>query len=267
MRKDVLSWLFAGFLILIIIITNPFTSPTGNVTVDIMSDYNKLNSSININQLSASEKKDYAEEYVYMARQFVKHDKFDRAIEAINTAIELNPYYENIYNDLGSVYLSKISYFSGNNVEKIKNSKELQLAKELFQKNINDYPDSPTSFDGLINLYITVGKYDQAIETATIGCFAKPAFKNRCKKVADLHLLKGDRDKAIDFYRNLTTIINNSDISWVYRRIGYIYHAEGSCKEAKKYFKQAYKVHPTKENLEAVVLTCYDNSLYEQNYR
>jgi tetratricopeptide (TPR) repeat protein len=260
-KKDYLYWLFAGFLCTVIIITNPFTSEPNGITIDILSKYQQFDQDINFNQLSEIQRRDLAEEYVYMARQLVKHDKYNEAVEAINKALKLNPAHQNIYSDLGSAYLARAFYENENNIEKVTNSNDYKLAKEFYQKNINEYPESPVSFEGLIYLHETTHNYEMAIETAHIGCFENPNLKNRCKKVADLYLLQGDRQKAIDFYKKLTTLVTNSDTSWIYNKIGYIYHAQGNCKQAKHYFKNAYKTNPTSANLDALMQTCYNNSL------
>jgi tetratricopeptide (TPR) repeat protein len=267
-KKDNFFIVFIGMLILIIVLTNPFTGEQNNMAVDVLQQYQSFDNEISLAHLSENEKKNLADEYIYMSRQLMKHDKYDEALDATQKAIKLNPYYDNIYSILGNIYLARAIRNNSSNTAKIINSDDFKQAHNYFQKNINEYPDLATSFDGMINLYESVQDYEMAIETATIGCYMNTGFKNRCKKVADLYLIKGERQQAIEFYNYLILKMNNNNVSWIYKRVGYIYHAQGNCSEAKKNFKAAYKNEPTSENLDAVMLTCYDNSLkaYPKNY-
>lgn len=245
----------------VIVITNPFTAQNSGVESGVFKEYNKIKLISDFNKLSLSERQGLAEEYLDIAQQMARHDSYDKAIELTNKAVELgyNRYY--IYNDLASIYLSRALYRSSNNIAKVKQSKDFKEALELCNLNIKENPELPESYDGLINTYVYIKDYDKAITTAKHACFANPQFVNRCKKVADLYILNGQRQQAIDFYLDLANRFTNIDKTWIYKRLGAIYNAHGNCSQANKYFKMVYKLKPTHENLEALIQTCYDKSL------
>lgn len=245
---------------MIIIATNPFAATNTNATFDLLNKYEQINEHDSIKNLSDNGRKDLVEDYLYIAKQMAKYDKYDKAIEVTNKAIYIDPIYDNIYNDLAGLYIARALYNSSNNREKAKQTNDFQKAIEYGKKNIDTFPDSPKSYDALTNTYVLVRDYNSAINTARTGCYANPKFKNLCQKVSDLYIYQRERTKAVEFYKDLIEKRKNSDVSWIYKNIGTIYKDYGACSESSKYLKIAYSMHSNSENLKALTSPCYVKS-------
>lgn len=259
-RRDFHFGLFIAFIALIIFLTNPFTSEDKSIALNILSEYNQTNKKIDFQNMTPTEKSDVAEEYVYLAKQLAKYDKYDRALEILKEAIELDPGHENIYSDVGSLYLAKAFYDSNNDTQKAIETGAFQQAVNYGRMNVEKFPGQSRSYDGLINTYVFVEDFDTAINTAKEACFAGPEFKHLCNRTADLYLMQGQRENAINFYKEVSTRFAYANNAWVYRHIGTIYSHQGDCSLASKYFQLAYKTHATSENLEALTSPCYEKT-------
>ena len=103
---------------MIIIATNPFAATRNGDTFDLLNQYEKINDNDSLNNLSENGKKDLVEDYIYIAKQMAKYDKYDKAIEVINKAINIDPTYDNIYSNIADLYIARALYKSSNNRDK-----------------------------------------------------------------------------------------------------------------------------------------------------
>ncbi|MEW5820907.1 MAG: hypothetical protein AB1782_12015 [Cyanobacteriota bacterium] len=257
MSKNLPVIFFIALLFVIIIITNPFTAEKRSIVFDILVKYEEQNSlATNIENLSKSEKLELAEEYINTAKEITRYDKYDKAIEITNNAIFINPDYENIYSQLSNLYLLRAYYNANSNKEKVVDSHDYTLAVEYAERNIKKFPESIKSYDGLISTYVFVDNYDKALETAKKACYSDLKFKHLCHKVSDLYLMKGEKQQAIQFYKELAQKHKNSNIAWIYKEIGNHYEYQGQCEQSQKYYKMAYQMHSTSENLQLLTTHC-----------
>ena len=245
---------------MIIIATNPFAATRNGDTFDLLNQYEKINDNDSLNNLSENGKKDLVEDYIYIAKQMAKYDKYDKAIEVINKAINIDPTYDNIYSNIADLYIARALYKSSNNRDKAVKTSDFLKAIEYSQKNIDTFPDSPRSYNSLTNTYVLVKDYNSAINAAKTGCYANAKFENLCQKVSDLYLIQRKRKEAVNFYKDLIEKRKNSDVSWIYKNIGIIYKDYGVCSESSNYLEVAYNMHSNSENLKALTSPCYNKS-------
>lgn len=255
-RNKIYIWVSIVFLALIAIFICFSSLNKDNTTIDIVKKYDHFNTKIHLDALTEPERKKIADEYISLARQMSQNDKYEKAIESLNTSIKAFPKHPYVHNELADLYLSKAFFDNSNDIDDVKKSKEFNQAIIYAKKNISLHPTYFKSYDVLINIYSSVKDYDYASKIALNACLKTPENKFICKRAADLYLLQGKKMEAIDFYKDLAKKTSDNQSSWIYKRIAAIYRAEGNCKSSIYYYKKAYKLNSSPAILEELMQSC-----------
>ena len=249
MHKFFNFWLLITLVLFVAVLSLSFKFKANNNSIEVYSK-NKIH-------VISDEMLD---SYINISRELASYDKFDQAIAIIDKVIIYKPGYDNIYSLLSNIYLAKAFYVSKNNLDKVKDSPEFKKALELGNINIKSFSRLSESYEGLIDTYLSIKDYTTAIKVSKEACLANPNSKTRCKQVADLYLETGDIKNAVSFYKSLLNNHEITDKSWIYKKLGAIYSANGDCLNSQKYFNLSYKTDNTNESLDNTLNTCYLNN-------
>jgi len=120
------------------------------------------------------------------------HDlrKFDEAIRYFNKAIEIDPLFKEIYNQLAYVY---------------NNMGDFEKSIWAINKYISLAPDEANPYDTRGDLYAYNGKLDQAIESYKKALEIKPEFTASLGKLGHMYLFKREYAKAESYYKELAS--------------------------------------------------------------
>jgi len=123
----------------------------------------------------------------------------EQAIRSYNKAIEIDPLYREVYNELTYLY-DEISDFD----------------KSIWaiNKYISLAPDEPNPYDTRADLYAYKGKIDKAIESCKKALEVKPNFSASLAKLGDMYLFQREYAQAESFYQKLCSSTDKAARSW-----------------------------------------------------
>ena len=111
-------------------------------------------------------------------------EKYDRAVEYYNKALELRPDNCTVWFKVGVIYFQKLN--------------KPENAEQAFMQSANLCPDDNNALINLVVLQITQGKYDEAISRLTTFTQANPADCTGWDLLSQALVRKGDKEKALE---------------------------------------------------------------------
>ncbi len=108
--------------------------------------------------------------------------KYDKAIEKLHNALDLDPNLGEAYNELGYVYLYKENF---------------EKSIEHFKKYASLNPDDANPLDSMAEAYFLMGKLDEAISKYKEALEVKPDFSEVSLKIGYIYALKEDYIEAM----------------------------------------------------------------------
>ncbi len=118
---------------------------------------------------------------------------FRNALEAYQKALSLDSNYPIVFNNLGSLYLSRLS--------RSKSSSDLQNALRHFKKAIELDPTYASAYNGLGSAYGQAGDIDAAIFCWEKAVELKPDFAYPLYNLGLSYLAKGNNRKALEYFQ------------------------------------------------------------------
>ena len=153
--------------------------------------------------------------YHYTIGLILEKIEINKAIEAYQKAIELNPQLVDAYNNLGNIFLSH---------------NHIATAEDIFRKAIIANPEHFGGYINLGNLLIQNQQIDEAILCYQKALNLKPNDPNIFNNLSLAYKLKNDQSQAL-FYH------------------GFSAYTQGEYEEAIKFYKQAIKIDHNNQNL------------------
>ncbi len=195
--------------------------------------------------------------YFSLGNAFLKNDdnSLDKAIETFQKAIELNPEYADLYNDLGVAFFRnnqqdyaietllkaielkpKDATMLNNLGLALKKNGQIDEAIEVFQKAIKIKPDDFDTYFNLGNAYSKKNKLDEAIETYKKAIKIKPEYADTYFNLGNAYSKKNKLDEAIETYKKAIELNFNGDN--LFFNLGVALKKNGQKKEADEMFKK-----------------------------
>jgi len=129
----------------------------------------------------------------YLGMACWRKGDFKSAQEAYDRALALDENNPVVFNNLGSLYLSRAL--------QSKQSEELRRAVQYFQKAIVLDPEYASAFNGLGSAYGRAGQLDAAIQCWEKAILFKPDFAFPLYNLGLSYLTKGEKSKALEYLR------------------------------------------------------------------
>lgn len=107
--------------------------------------------------------------------------EFDKAVDKLSKAIEINPRYAPAYNILGYAYMPQAKYAD---------------AEQAFKKYIELVPDDPNPYDSYAELLMRTGRFDESIVQYQKALSIEPHFSNSYIGIASNLMFQGKHDAA-----------------------------------------------------------------------
>jgi tetratricopeptide (TPR) repeat protein len=120
--------------------------------------------------------------HLILGNAYFGQQQYDKAIEEMKKAIEINPEYSPAYNSLGYAYRPV-----GNYAE----------AEKAFKKYIDLVPSDPNPYDSYAELLMKTGQFDQSIEQYRKALSIDPHFGSSFVGIAADLMFEGKHDQAI----------------------------------------------------------------------
>ena len=169
----------------------------------------------------------YANAYNELGFAYVNQGRYDRALQDLNKAIEIDPANAFAYNNRGILFKSRGL---------------LDLAMQDFNKAIELDPGYAKALYHRALIYAARGRPDLAIRDCSYAIELDPQFAEACFFCGNVHLDKGQLDLAI---RDLSKAIElNPRYAYAYNNRGAAYAAKGQLDLAMKDFNQAIELDP-----------------------
>lgn len=170
----------------------------------------------------------------FMANQYAKKGydlqekkDFNGAIAAYSKAIELNPDYMEVYNNMGN------AYFAIGQMEK---------AIALYEKVIVLRPDCAEAYNNMGMAYVHLGKSKKAISLFEKALVFKPTAEQIYLNMGDAYAALEQYENALKQYEN--AVIKNPACSKAYCNMGAIYFLLRQYEKAKNNYEKAITLKP-----------------------
>ena len=160
-----------------------------------------------------------------MGNSYANKGEYDKAIEAYQQAIKLNPKSESAYNNMGLSYSIKGEY---------------DKAIEAFQQAIKLNPKDDSAYCYMGLSYGGKGKYDKAIETLQEAIKLNPKHDSAYYYMGLSYDNKGEYDKAIEAFQQAIKL--NPKYDSAYHNMGYSYIGKSDYDRAIEAFKKAIEI-------------------------
>lgn len=134
-------------------------------------------------------------DYVRMGIAYRRSKKYDKAINAYNQALQLNPNYERAYNNRGNVYYDL---------------KEYEKAIQDYNKALELNPDYAAAYSNRANIYSDLKEYEKAIQDYNKSIELNPDYITALNNRGIVYKMQTQYDLALaDFNRILELDPNN----------------------------------------------------------
>ena len=180
---------------------------------------------------------------VYNMVGFIHHNngKYEKAIQALEKALQLNPKYTDaalslavIYNDMGQLEKSRAVYAKAKEIVKQKTTTE-GLDPFTLGKLSNLHTD-------IADIYYALGIYDEAIKEYEKALSLNPDFVDIRTKLGIALREAGEIDWAINEFEK--ALNKKPDYVQALFAIGFSYYKAGKPNKAKEYWKKLLKHNP-----------------------
>lgn len=155
---------------------------------------------------------------------------YDKAIDYLKEAIELNPRNDIAWNNLGFSYYRKGDH---------------DKALEYYRKAIELNPKNDSAWNNLGLIYLDMKDYDNAIKYFREAIELSPKDDFAWNNLGWAYFYKEDYDKAIEYGSKAVEINPNSDASWYLLALSF--HRKGDNETALKYINKALDIKPNDE--------------------
>ncbi len=164
--------------------------------------------------------------YYNMGNSYYNKGEYDRAIEAYQQAIKLNPKDNMAYNNMGINYDKKGDY---------------DRAIEAYQQAIKLNPKDDSAYYNMGNSYAKKGEYDRAIEAYQQAIKLNPEYDNIYNNIGLCYYRKGDSHKSIELFEQAIKLNPKNDMA--YYNMGIIYRNKGNHNKAIEAYQQIIKLN------------------------
>lgn len=127
----------------------------------------------------------------YLGMAYWGKGDFDRAYEAYEKALALDPNYPIVFNNLGSLFLSR--YLKNNNQE------DINKALDYFKKAISLDPELVSAYNGLGGAYKKIGKIKEAIDCWQKALALNPNYDFSLYNLGITYFELGDKKAALKY--------------------------------------------------------------------
>jgi len=133
------------------------------------------------------------ETWNYLGVAYWSKGDYENALEAYQKALALDSNYSIVFNNLGSLFLSRFN--------KLKDRSDYQNALQNFKKAIELDPNYASAYNGLGSAYGQAGDLDGAIYCWEKAVELKPDFAFPLYNLGLSYLAKGDKTKALEYFQ------------------------------------------------------------------
>jgi len=169
--------------------------------------------------------------HYYLATKYRGLGRNQDAIRAHNQALKLDPNWGNVYNALGYVYIYTKNYAK---------------SEESFRKYASLSPNQPNPFDSLGELFLTVGRLDDAILNYKKSVEVNPWWWQGIRKLAYIYALKENYSEFYrhhdDYFSKFEQFLSIDEVPgvmmWGYRRFGVVIFLLGRYQEALEIYQK-----------------------------
>ncbi len=133
------------------------------------------------------------ETWNYLGVAYWSKGDYENALGAYQKALSLDSNYSIVFNNLGSLYLSRFN--------KLKNPSDYRNALQNFKKAIELDPDYASAYNGLGSAYGQAGDLDGAIYCWEKAVQLKPDFAFPLYNLGLSYLAKGNKTKALEYFQ------------------------------------------------------------------
>ncbi len=165
--------------------------------------------------------------YNNMGSAYANKKEYDKAIEAYKKAIEINPKYDSAYYNMGIAYDDK---------------KEYDKAIDAFEKAIEINPKYADAYNNMGNAYYNKKEYDKAIEVYKKAIEINPKYADAYYNMGITYSNKKEYDKAIEVYKKAIEI--NPKYADAYYNMGIAYRHKKEYDKAIEAYKKAIEINP-----------------------
>ena len=206
--------------------------PVNNKTIE-------KNSTINWHEdteflLNLSKEKDLKDdEYIFNLLGSAYHHKkeYDKAIEAYEKAVSINPKKDEAYYNMGNAYDDK---------------KEYDKAIEAYVKAVSINPKKDGAYNNMGNAYSHKKEYDKAIEAYVKAVSINPKNDEAYYNMGNAYSHKKEYDKAIEAYVKAVSINPKKD--GAYYGMGIAYRHKKEYDKAIEAYEKAVSINPKKDD-------------------
>jgi arylsulfatase A-like enzyme/Flp pilus assembly protein TadD len=137
----------------------------------------------------------------YLGVAYWSKGDYENALEAYQKALSLDNNYSIVFNNLGSLYLSRFN--------KSKSSSDYQNALQHFKKAIELDPNYASAYNGLGSAYGQAGDIDAAIYCWEKAVELKPDYGYPLYNLGLSYLAKGNNRKALEYFQRYKEVHYN----------------------------------------------------------
>jgi non-specific serine/threonine protein kinase len=168
--------------------------------------------------------------------------KHDQGIRASERALEIDPTYANVYNNLAY-------HYSSNN--------DHRKAISTIKKYLALQPDVSNTYDSAWEIYIRAGQFDDAYHICEKALKKDAKWYGFHLRIGYIYLFGGDGDKAREKFHQVAILDPELEVP-ITRHLGYSYLFEGRYKEAFAEFKKAVELARNIEDAEQEIRSRFD---------
>jgi len=165
--------------------------------------------------------------YNNMGLCFYHKKEYDKAIEAYQKAIELDPNYARAYNNMGLCFYHK---------------KEYDKAIEAYQKAIELDPNYAKAYNNMGLCFYHKKEYDKAIKAYQKAIELVPNYARAYRHMGIINAYKKEYDKAIEAYQKAIELDPNYALA--YDNIGNSYYEKKEYDKAIEVYQKAIELDP-----------------------
>jgi len=179
---------------------------------------------------------------IRMARKFIREKRYYRALSEANKAMEYNKYDFRVYDVISQSY-----YFLN------KKTKALEYARNAQKMAV----DEPMVYNNLGTIYLSLGKYKDAISTLLHGLAIRKSDYDLNYNLGLAYINNNELEKGKHYFEIAKTVNPNSP--GVYFQLGRVYQKLNNNKEAKSTYKKLLHLVPGDGKLYNMVESIIEN--------
>ena len=167
------------------------------------------------------------EDFINLGKKYFLEKNYEKAKEAYEKAIELDPKDARAYNNLANVYYEE---------------KDYEKAKEAYEKAIELDPNFAGAYNNLGILYYKEKDYEKAKEAYEKAIELDPNFAIAYFNLANVYDEEKDYEKAKEAYEKAIEL--DPKYAKAYNNLGILYYEEKDYEKAKEAYEKAIELDP-----------------------